>query len=93
MNLWQQIEIYAITFALTWLQGNAQQIENDIAPYISKGEAAVIEAVSKLSPVLGALLQTAFNALGPDVPKLEGDGVTWLEGIAEAYLQKLQGGK
>ncbi|HEY1882933.1 MAG TPA: hypothetical protein VGG51_07830 [Candidatus Cybelea sp.] len=91
MNLWTQIEIYVLTLGISWLQGNAQQIEKDLAPYIQDGENAIIAAVSKLSPSLGALLQAALTALGPDLPKFEGDAVAWLVAVAQAYLKKLQG--
>jgi hypothetical protein len=93
MNLWVQIQIYILTFGISWLQGNAQQIEADLAPYINDGEAALVAAVNKLSPMFGALLQAALNELGPEIPKLEGDGVAWLIALAQAYLKKLQGPK
>ena len=91
MNLWKQIEVYILTFGVEWLQGNAQQIEADLAPYISGGEAAIVAAVGKFSPAFGALLQAALDSLGAELPKYEGDAVAWLIALGQAYIKKLKG--
>ena len=48
---------------------NVQQITQDLAPYVQDGEQAIIGAVTNLSPEFGAILQWAFTALGPGLPK------------------------
>lgn len=86
-----EIEAELAQAALNFVQSDSAALEQELAPYVSQGEGAIVNAAKKISPVAGLLVQEAVNYLGKDVPAFEGDAVKWIEGVLEAFIAKKQG--
>lgn len=91
MNWLQELEVEGAELALTYVQANADEIEDDLKPYIQDGEQGIEKWADAKSPLLGAAVRLAIKELGSDVPKLEDSGVKWIEDTLKAFIAKVKG--
>jgi hypothetical protein len=89
--MFKQWWIDLVEFAISELQNDSAELEKDLAPYIGEGENAVVAALTKINPELGAFVQAALNSLTGEIPKYEGDAVGWLVKVLQAYVKQLGG--
>lgn len=85
----QKLEAGAASTLLALVKNDATALEAERAPLVTAGETDVVALANKVSPVLGAIVQSAVNALGSDVPKFEGNAVAWIEAVLEAFIAKV----
>ncbi len=83
--------IAIVKFGITELQDDSANLEKDLQPYIQDGENAVVAALTKINPELGAFVQAALSSLAGEIPKYEGDAVAWIVAVLQAYVKQLGG--
>jgi hypothetical protein len=85
--------IYALTFAKTFVQANASQIQAFMGKEVGYGEQAVLDAVKHLpdGQYFAVIIETAFANLGAQLPKYEGDAVAFLLAVIAAEIKRLGG--